>query len=154
MDQYETWHAGRPRPGHTVLDKNPAPPPPKGHSPRQISAHACCGQTAGWIKMQLGTIVGLGSGNTVLHGDPAPPKRGTVRNIIIGPCLLWPYGRPSVLLLNTCTHYFAGVSMGAIGLHNVNNNDNRFRSGSENSYVLQKRRPESKRQAIAEVPTF
>jgi len=30
-----------------------------------------CGQTVGWIKMPLGTKVGLGSGDTVLDGDPA-----------------------------------------------------------------------------------
>jgi len=31
-----------------------------------------------WIKMQLGTEVGLGPGDIVLHGDPAPPtERGT-----------------------------------------------------------------------------
>jgi len=46
---------------------------PKG-SQTQFSAHVCCGQTAGWIKMPLGTKVGLGSGHTVLDGDPAPPK--------------------------------------------------------------------------------
>ena len=34
-----------------------------------------CGQTVGWIKMQLGTEVGLGPGHIVLDGDPAPlPK--------------------------------------------------------------------------------
>jgi len=33
-------------PGHTVLDGDPA-------------AHACCGETAGWIKMPLGWEVGL-----------------------------------------------------------------------------------------------
>jgi len=32
-----------------------------------------CGQTAGWIKMPLGTGVGLGPGHVVLHGDPATP---------------------------------------------------------------------------------
>ena len=32
-DQNETWHAGRPRPGHIVLYGDPAPPPPKEHSP-------------------------------------------------------------------------------------------------------------------------
>jgi len=33
-DQDETWHAGRPRPGHIVLDGDPASPPPKrGRSP-------------------------------------------------------------------------------------------------------------------------
>jgi len=35
-----------------------------------------CGQTAGWIKMPLGTDVGLGPGHIVLDGDPAPPKKG------------------------------------------------------------------------------
>jgi len=48
MDQDETWHWGRPRPSHIVLDGDPAPTPQKGHSP-QFSAHVCCGQTAGWI---------------------------------------------------------------------------------------------------------
>jgi len=28
--------------GHIVLDGDPAPPPPTGHSP-QFSAHICCG---------------------------------------------------------------------------------------------------------------
>jgi len=37
-----------------------------------------CGQTVGWIRMPLGTEVGLGPGDIVLDGDPAPPmKRGT-----------------------------------------------------------------------------
>ena len=33
---------------------------------------------AGWIKMPLGMEVGLGPGDFVLDGDPAPPsKKGT-----------------------------------------------------------------------------
>ena len=37
----------------------------------------CC-QTVGWIKMKLGMQVGLGPGNIVLGGDPAPPPlKGT-----------------------------------------------------------------------------
>ena len=37
-----------------------------------------CGETAGWIKMPLGTEVGLGPGHIALGGDPAPStKRGT-----------------------------------------------------------------------------
>jgi len=32
-DQDETWHAGRLGPGHIVLDGDPDPHPPKGHSP-------------------------------------------------------------------------------------------------------------------------
>jgi len=48
-----------------------------------------CGQTAGCIKMKLGTEVGLGPGHSVLDGDPASfPKRGIAPNF--GPCLLWP----------------------------------------------------------------
>ena len=33
-----------------------------------------CGQTVGWIKMKLGTDVGLGDGHSVLDGQPALPK--------------------------------------------------------------------------------
>jgi len=39
-----------------------------------------CGQTIEWIKMKLGVQVGLGPGHIVLHGNPAPPKRGTAPN--------------------------------------------------------------------------
>jgi len=63
-------------PGHIVLDGDPAPPPPKGHSP-QFSAHICCGQMAGWIKIPLGTKVGLGPGHIVLQGIQLSPKRCT-----------------------------------------------------------------------------
>jgi len=61
-------------PGHIVLDRNPATPPAKGHSP-QFSADVCCGQTAEWIKMPLGREVELGPGDIVLDGDPAPPSK-------------------------------------------------------------------------------
>jgi len=33
------------------------------------------GQTVGWIKMTLGTEVGVGPGDFVLDGDPAPRFR-------------------------------------------------------------------------------
>jgi len=32
-----------------------------------------CGQMVGWIKMKLGTEVGLGPGHTMLDADPASP---------------------------------------------------------------------------------
>jgi len=41
-------------PGHIVLDGDPGPPPPKGHSPSQFSAHIFCGQMARCIQMALG----------------------------------------------------------------------------------------------------
>jgi len=79
-------------PGHIMLDGDPAPPPPKGHS-RQFSAHICCGQMAGWIKMPLGMEVGLGPGDFVLDGDSAPsPKGNGAPSPIFGPCPLWPNG--------------------------------------------------------------
>jgi len=43
---------------------------------------------AGWIKMPLGMEVGLGLGDTVLDGDPAPPPQKRAPQIF-GPCLLW-----------------------------------------------------------------
>jgi len=52
------------------------PPLQRGTAP-QFSAHACCVQMAGFIKMPLGTKVDLGPGDIVLDGDPFPlPKRG------------------------------------------------------------------------------
>jgi len=77
--QNETWHGGRPRPWPHCVRWGPGSPSPKGHSP-QFSAHVCCGQTAGWIKVPLGREVGLGPGDIVLDGVPPPPKRGIVPN--------------------------------------------------------------------------
>jgi len=68
------------------------PHPKKVHSPH-FSADVYSGQTAGWIKMPLGTKVGLGPGHIVLHGDSRPPlQRKGAHTPIFGPCLLWPNG--------------------------------------------------------------
>jgi len=78
-----------------VLDGDPAPPLLKkgAEPPPQFSAHVHCGQTAGWIKIALGTEVGLGPGYIVLDWDPAAlAKRGRSRLPIFGPFLLWPNG--------------------------------------------------------------
>ena len=50
-------------PGHTVLDGDPAPPKRGTAPPPEFSAHVCCGQTAGWINMPLGTEVDLSPGD-------------------------------------------------------------------------------------------
>jgi len=75
MDQDETWHGGRPRFRlHCVMETQP---PLKKRCSPQFSAHVCCGQTSRWIKVLLGTEVGLGPGDIVLDGDPVPlPKKG------------------------------------------------------------------------------
>jgi len=67
-------------PGHIVLDgdlfslpKTTAEPPP------QFLAHVCCGQTAGWIKMPLGTKVGLEAALSYL-GTQLPLQKGAPPN--------------------------------------------------------------------------
>jgi len=71
-----TWDAA-------PLRKNGADPP--------FSAHVCCSQTVGWIKMPLSVEVGLGPGDFVLDGVLALPQNGA-QPPIFGPCLLWPNG--------------------------------------------------------------
>jgi len=51
-----------------------------------------CGQTVGWIKMPLGTQIGLSPGDIVLDGDPAASRKREQEPPIFGPCLLWPNG--------------------------------------------------------------
>jgi len=81
MDQDEACCAGRPQPWPHCVIWGPSSPSPKGHS-LQFSAHVCCGQMAGWIKMALGMEVGLGPGHIVLDGDPASlPKKGAEPSI-------------------------------------------------------------------------
>jgi len=60
-----------------------------------------CGQTVGWIKIPLGTEVGLGPGDIVLDGNSAYPRKGTQHPSLFGPCLLWLNGRPSQQLLSS-----------------------------------------------------
>jgi len=79
MDQYGTWHEGRPQPRRLCVRWGPRSPPQKGGGAPKFSAHIYCGQTPGWIKMVLGMKVDLSPGDFVLDGDPAPSqKRGGV----------------------------------------------------------------------------
>ena len=75
-------------------------PPPKGARP-QFSAHVCCGQTVGWMKIPLGAEVGLGQGEIVVDGDPVPPKRGTcpiLAHVYCGQMIAHLYVIPRLLL--------------------------------------------------------
>ena len=59
-----------------MLDAN-QPLPKTAVEPPKFSAHVCCGQTAGWIKMALGMEIDISAGDFMLDGDPAPSiKRG------------------------------------------------------------------------------
>jgi len=65
------------------------PPEKKGTAPPTHLGHVYCSQTAGWIKMPLGTEVNLGPGDAVLDGVAAPlPKKGA-QPPVFGSCLLW-----------------------------------------------------------------
>ena len=54
-------------------------------------AHVYCDQTAGWMKMPLGTKVDLGPGDIVLDAVAAPPPllKGAQPPVFF-PCLTWP----------------------------------------------------------------
>jgi len=77
MDQDGTWHGCRPWSSPHCARWGHSSPPQKGtkHPPPQLSAHLYCGQTAGCIKMPLGTEVGLGLRNIVFDVDPAIPRK-------------------------------------------------------------------------------
>ena len=80
MDQDETWHGGRPQPRPHRIRWGPSSPSPKGAQPLpQFLAHVCCGQTAGCIKMPLGTEVDLGPCHIVLDGTQLPPQKEAQR---------------------------------------------------------------------------
>jgi len=92
MYQDATWYGGRPQPGRLCVRWGPSPLPQEGRSPSQISAHVYCGQTAAWIKLPLGTEVGLRLRDIVFDVDPATHrKKGNTHPCpIFGQCLLWP----------------------------------------------------------------
>ena len=73
----------------------------RGTALPEFSSYVYCGQTAVWIKMPL-TEEGLGPGDIVFDGGPArSPKMGHSPPVF-GPCLLWPSGHTSPLLLSSC----------------------------------------------------
>ena len=78
MHQDATVYVGRPLPRRLCVRWGTSRLPQKGWSPTQFSALVSCGQTAAWIKMPLGTEVGLGLRDIVFDVDPATPrKKGT-----------------------------------------------------------------------------
>ena len=93
MDQDGTWHGGGPWSSPHCASWRHSSPPQKGAEPPIFEPSLLCGQTAGCIKMPLGTEVGLGLRDIVFDLDPAiPRKRADRPHPIFGPCLLWPNG--------------------------------------------------------------
>ena len=77
MARHVTWYGARPRPRPLCARWGPRSPPQKGGGAPKFSTNVYCVQTAGWIRMVLGTEVGLSLGDIVLNGDPATPEKGT-----------------------------------------------------------------------------
>jgi len=71
MYQDATCYGGRPWPRPHCARWRLSSPQKRGTGP-QFSAHIYCGQTAGCIRIPLGTEVGLILGNIVFDGDPVP----------------------------------------------------------------------------------
>jgi len=80
-------------------------PTPKGAELHPIFSPRLCGHTAAWIKMPLGTEVGLGlrdtevdlaPGHIVLDGIPAQQPPLFLAHVYCG------HGRQSQLLLSSC----------------------------------------------------
>jgi len=85
--------------GDVVLDGVTAPP--KRARPPSFWPMSC-GQMAGWIKMPLGTKVGLSPCHIVLDGDLVP-QRGTAAPSLFSAHVYCFHGRPSQLLLSSCS---------------------------------------------------
>jgi len=61
--------------------------------------------------MPLRKKVGLGPGHTVLDGDQWRLSSPQQPLPTFGPCLLWPNGRPSQQLLNSCYRLQATIAL-------------------------------------------
>ena len=91
MDQYETGHAGRPRPDHIVLDGDSAPVPQKGGGAPNFRFIPV---VAKWLDGSRCHLVG-GRPQTSRHcvkWGPSSPRQKEAEPPIFGPCLLWPDG--------------------------------------------------------------
>ena len=107
MDHDATCYGGRPLPRWLCVWCAPSSPRKKGHSLHPILAHVYCGQTAGWMKMPLGTEVDLGPDHIVLDGNPAPHPRWKGHSShppLFSAHVYCGNGRPSQLLRNSCAN--------------------------------------------------
>jgi len=66
-----------------------------------LSVTVHCGQRVGWIKMPLGTEVGLGTGDILLDGNSAPSPRKGARPPTFRPMFIVAIRSPSQQLLSS-----------------------------------------------------
>jgi len=76
MDQDVTWYGTRHRPMRLCVALSP-----KGGRTPKFSAHVYCDQTAGWMKLVLGMVVGLNPGE-ITCASALPGKTGKHENRI------------------------------------------------------------------------
>ena len=88
MYQDTSCYRGWPQPRRNCVRWGPSCASPKG-TQHQFSANVRCGQTAGWTKMPLTVEVGLGPGDFVFGGDPAPQTKGRPTPSLFHPAV-WP----------------------------------------------------------------
>jgi len=90
-------------PDHIVLDVDPAPSPLKKRDtapnfvPISVVAKGLSGSIYHLVRRYRPEPMPY-----CVRWDPAPPKKGH-SSPLFGPCLLWPKGRLSQLLLSTCS---------------------------------------------------
>jgi len=92
MDQDATWYGGGPRPRPHCARWEPSFPCSKRGRASQFSARLFWPN--GWMDQDATSYVGRPRPRPQCYMETHPP--------IFGPCLLWPNGRPSQLLLSTC----------------------------------------------------
>jgi len=81
MNQDTTWYGGRPRPMRHSVRWGLSSPQKGAQQPPTFRPMSIVAKRLGaWINMPLGTEAGLGPGDIVLEGQPAPPtERGHSR---------------------------------------------------------------------------
>ena len=87
--------------------------------PHRFSAHVHYRQTAGWIRIPLGTEVGLDPGDIVLDGDPLPPhgkghsSRHFYAHVCCGQTTEWIKVPPATDRLGPCDIVLDGPGSGS-----------------------------------------
>jgi len=104
MDQDATWYGGRPQSKRHCVRWGPDAPK-IGTAPNFLFMSVVAKRLDG-SRCHFGTEVDLGPGHIVLDRDPALPRKGHSSPPLFGQCLLWPNGRPSQLLLSSCSYFY------------------------------------------------
>ena len=92
MDQYETWHAGRPRPWPYCVRWGRSSPPPKGGEAPNIRPISV---VAKWLHGSRSHLLGRSASakrHCIRWGPSSPSPKRERSPPVFGTCLLWPNG--------------------------------------------------------------